>query len=304
MSATAAIDTATTNEGTHDVGASSADHGASATEQSLEGFRRSQRLAYDVAEAVAAELVPGMTEKQAAARLRAAAAERGVHEWFHLPFAWFGDRTAFDGRWHPLKFFPTDRPLVEGMPVILDLAPVVDGYASDIGYSCSLGQNPVLDRMMDDLAAHRVLILDGLRAGRTLAAVYRDVDALLARQGYQNRHRRYPSRVIAHKVGRVPTHRDNLVIGGFGLPAMRFLRTEAGAAKRNGAGHGPPLWNDAASSEVHPSPGLWAVEPHLGFRGVGAKWEELLVVHADGDIAWLDDDLPHHRRWRERGVAA
>ena len=43
-------------------------------------------------------------------------------------------------------------------------------------------------------------------------------------------------------------------------------------------------------------PGLWAVEPHVGFRGVGAKFEELLVVTPD-DAYWLDDDLPHVRAW-------
>jgi hypothetical protein len=41
------------------------------------------------------------------------------------------------------------------------------------------------------------------------------------------------------------------------------------------------------------------VEPHLGFRGVGAKFEELLVVTEDSAY-WLDDDLPHVRRWQAR----
>jgi hypothetical protein len=43
---------------------------------------------------------------------------------------------------------------------------------------------------------------------------------------------------------------------------------------------------------------MWAVEPHLGWRGVGAKFEELLVVTGD-DAYWLDDDLPHVRRGRK-----
>jgi hypothetical protein len=29
---------------------------------------------------------------------------------------------------------------------------------------------------------------------------------------------------------------------------------------------------------------------------VGAKFEEILVVD-EGDAYYLDDDLPHHRRW-------
>ena len=62
-----------------------------------------------------------------------------------------------------------------------------------------------------------------------------------------------------------------------------------------------PLWSSDSRSDHPPTPGLWAVEPHLGFRGVGAKWEELLVV-TDDDAFWLDDDVPHVRRWAQRGL--
>jgi hypothetical protein len=45
------------------------------------------------------------------------------------------------------------------------------------------------------------------------------------------------------------------------------------------------------------------VEPHLGLGDVGAKFEELLVVTED-DAYWLDDDLPHVRRWASASAAA
>ena len=57
-----------------------------------------------------------------------------------------------------------------------------------------------------------------------------------------------------------------------------------------------PLWNGGHRSDHAPVPGMWAIEPHLGFHGVGVKFEELLVV-TDDDAYWLDDDLPHVRRW-------
>ncbi|MFI1930688.1 hypothetical protein [Streptomyces sp. NPDC020330] len=61
------------------------------------GFREVQRLAYACAcaEAVAGQLRSGVTERGAARMRRAWLRERGVRDWFHLPFAWFGDRTAF-----------------------------------------------------------------------------------------------------------------------------------------------------------------------------------------------------------------
>ena len=55
-----------------------------------------------------------------------------------------------------------------------------------------------------------------------------------------------------------------------------------------------PLWNASRLAAAPPDPGLWAIEPHIRKDGVGAKWEEILVV-TDSTAYWLDDDLPHVR---------
>ncbi|MEU6056540.1 M24 family metallopeptidase [Streptomyces sp. NPDC047097] len=264
----------------------------------LDGFREAQRLAYDCAEAVAARLHPGITEREAARLLREWLRERGVRDWFHLPFAWFGDRTAFTDFRIPLQFFLTGRRLEPGMPFILDLAPVHRGFPADVGYSGSLGLNPLQDRLMDDLRKHRELILREVRERRTLREVYEDVDRLMVRQGYANRHRAYPFGVIAHKVGAVRQRRWSPTLFGFGTRALRGLAGDALHGHRDGWS---PLWSPYTFSDHPPRPGLWAVEPHLGFRGTGAKFEELLVVTDSRDpeesAFWLDDDLPHVRRW-------
>ena len=81
----------------------------------LRGFRQVQRLAYECAEAVAAQLHPGVTERAAARTQREWLRERGVRDWFHPPFARSGDRTAFVNCRIPLQFFPTDRRPEPGM---------------------------------------------------------------------------------------------------------------------------------------------------------------------------------------------
>src|SRR5215510_7399874 len=88
----------------------------------LARFRSVQRLAYDIAAQVAADLTPGMTEFEAMHRLTVASKAAGVTDMFHQPFAWFGDRAAFKDFHHLRDFFPTARPLEPGMPYILDLA--------------------------------------------------------------------------------------------------------------------------------------------------------------------------------------
>ncbi|WP_228449775.1 M24 family metallopeptidase [Streptomyces alkaliterrae] len=281
--------------------APSARTGPRGSDPSLDGFREVQRLAYECAEAVAAQLRPGVTEREAARMQRRYLAERGVRDWFHLPFAWFGDRTAFAGFRHPLQFFPTDRRLEPGMPFILDMAPVHRGYTADIGYSGCLGPHPLHEKLLDDLAAHRALILEQVRERRSLREIYLAVDQLMVRQGYENRHRAYPFGVIAHRVDRVREGWSPTLFG-FGLQALKGLASDALRGHREGWS---PLWSPYRFSDHPPRPGLWAVEPHLGFRGTGAKFEEILVVTDSRDpeesAFWLDDDLPHVRRWQDCG---
>jgi Xaa-Pro aminopeptidase len=265
------------------------------TADDLDRFRGVQRLAYACAETIAAELPAGATERDAAHAMHRWLTDRGVDDWFHLPFAWFGDRAMFRNFRVPTQFFPSDRKLEQGMGFILDCAPIIDGYTADIGYTSSLGENPLVERLMTDLAPHRDLILDGVRAGRTLRAVYDDVDELLNRQGLANRHRKYPGAVLAHRVGIVRNRGPRRTLGRFGVRSLRAL----GRMIRDGRRAGwSPLWGPSRASEHPATPGLWAVEPHVGFHGTGAKFEELLVVTNDRDAFWLDDDVPHVRRWQ------
>ncbi len=276
-------------------------------EADLDGFRTAQRLAYRCAETIGAELQPGVTERQVAKRMREFLRDEGADDCFHEPFAWFGDRTAFRGfiglthlgGFNP-AFYPGGRILKEGMPYILDCAPTVKGYTADIGYCGVIGENRVLDRLMDDLVEYRNLIVEMARARNSLADVSRAVDRLCSRHGYEPRHKAYPFEVLAHRVeilsddGRT----QHPSLARFGLRNISELLKSSLRGRREGWS---PLWNSGAGSDHAPTPGLWAVEPHLGFRGTGAKFEELLVVTED-DAFWLDDDVPHVRRWIERGL--
>jgi Xaa-Pro aminopeptidase len=277
------------------------------SEDDLAGFRNAQRLAYRCAETIGAELQPGMTERAVAARMREFLQDEGADDCFHEPFAWFGDRTAFRGfigishlgGFNP-AFYPGGRVLEEGMPYILDCAPTVKGYTADIGYCGVVGENRALDRLMDDLHEYRTLILEQVRAREPLGAISRAVDRLCARHGYEPRHKAYPFEVLAHRVEKLSDdgRAQHPSLARFGLRNITELVKDSLRGRREGWS---PLWNSSAKSDHPPTPGLWAVEPHLGFRGTGAKFEELLVVTAD-DAYWLDEDVPHVRRWITRGL--
>jgi hypothetical protein len=187
------------------------------------------------------------------------------------------------------------------MPFILDCAPVRDGYMADIGYAGCLGTNSVHEQLMDDLAEYRELIVTRVRDGAPLRQIYRDVDDLIARHGYDNRHRVYPGRVIAHQVSTVHSRLPKFIAAGFGIRALQTLVGDLIVERMH---HRSPLWADGEISNHPATPGLWAVEPHIGFRDVGVKFEEILVVTPSGDAYWLDDDLPHVRRWYRAAAAS
>lgn len=277
------------------------------TAEDLHQFRESQRLAYRCAEDTESWMRPGMTERQVAAYMKEYLLDNGADDCFHQPFAWFGDRTAFRGfigfkhlgGFNP-AFYPGNRELQENMPFILDCAPTRNGYTADIGYCGVIGSNPILDRLMDDLIEYRELIVGMVRQRRLLSEVSQAVDALCARHGYEPRHKAYPFEVLAHRIEKLaddgkPSHTSVMRFGVRNISEL--VRDRIRGAKEGWS----PLWNSKEGSSHPPTPGLWAVEPHLGFRGVGAKWEELLVVTED-DAYWLDDEVPHVRRWAQRGL--
>jgi len=277
----------------------------------LDKFRQVQRLAYDMASEVESRLEAGMSEADVCELLADAHERARVTQVFHQPFAWFGERTMLGPDWAPDVgnavelslagemtmggFFPTDQQLAPGMALIVDLAPVLDGYSSDIGYSCVFGSNVVFDELDAGLAEIRPFLIEGVRAGRTLQSLYRALDAMLTERGWENCHQYYPDRALGHLVFRLDPDPDRTTpIPGFGTAAAEGLLAAGLSALENQSCY--PVWNDSEFTDFPASPGVWAVEPHIGRNGLGAKFEELLVVTED-DAYWLDDHLAHTERW-------
>ncbi len=281
----------------------------------LDRFRQIQRLGYDIALDVEAQLEIGMTERDVVDLLSRAQGEHGVTQVFHEPFAWFGRRTLLGAEWSyditrarrmaatgvgpETDFFPTDIPLSYGMALILDVAPALEGTTADVGYSCTIGPNVVFDELDAGLALIRPFLLNGVRAGESMATLYRTLDGILERRGWDNCHQHYPDRALAHLVFPLEPEPDRpSPMPGFGTAAAEGLLAANLRALEEGTGY--PVWNDSVFADTPATPGLWAVEAHIGRDGVGVKFEEVLVV-TDDDAFFLDDHLPHTQRWAAAG---
>ncbi|HTL12487.1 MAG TPA: M24 family metallopeptidase, partial [Bdellovibrionota bacterium] len=219
--------------------------------EDLEGFRDAQRLAYDAALATAAAMREGWTERQAAAHMETYLRDRGVKAFFHKPLAWFGDRSRFHRFRTYGYFFPTERALRPDDVVILDVAPVVGGYAGDIGYTCSLTEQPRLRKAENFLREIRAEI-PRLFADPKLSPsdIWAAVDRRVVEAGYQNCHAKYPFRVLGHRLYRIPFE---------GLPGLLFPFTLHTYGAFLGHGLFPELLGPRHAGA---KTGIWAVEPH------------------------------------------
>lgn len=271
-----------------------------------------QELALSCAQEVFTKLQAGMTEKEAAKLMDNWLKERGVKKYFHRPFAWFGDRTLFNDfsrplpllqkkTWKDLKlpsfksplphfgmeFLPTKRKLTEGMPVILDVAPVHNEFFADIGYAAFFGTNETHEEMIQFLEGLKNKIPEIVKTHKVISKIYSEVDKHLVAEGYSNCHQLYPLGVLGHKVGLYPNLKGiklpRLNIMGFEPEAFAFLLGQNPTA--------PVKFNQttpfiAEGIEEKISDGFWAIEPHIGKGEIGVKFEEILVVDGE-NVEWL-----------------
>ena len=265
----------------------------------LARFAGWQRSAFAALESVAATLVAGDTEKAVARRIHHALRAAGAQNYFHVPVALFGDRTAYPGDFGQLGALPTERVLHDGDAVILDAAPIFDGHTVDTSYTLRFGGE--LPEELDAALLHlRALILTRTNDGATMQTIAREVDTEIRARGLANCHRKHIGAVLGHRV----TLETSAFLRGRRVWGLAPRQVGWFFANSHRAMHGKPEhspnWNHTRQSDCPAPDGLWAIEPHVARDGVGAKFEDLLVVQ-DGKAWYLDKALPHHRRWRARG---
>ena len=189
-------------------------------------------------------------------------------------FAWWGNRTRFDGIHNYKAYQATSRRLLENEAFILDVAPIVDGYVSDIGYSGVIGSFEGFDQgvaILEDLRRQIPELVMALNNGRS---VWNAVDLKIKAAGLENIHAKYPLGVLGHRVYKTKGALD-ITLLNFGWQSYWELASRGIFGQIMNADYDGVM------------DGLWAIEPHIGGRGWGMKFEEILVVE-NGRASWLD----------------
>lgn len=255
------------------------------TPEELEGFRRAQDLAFRCVIDIGREIREGWTEQRTAALMDTYLRDHGVRTFFHTSFAWFGAQTRFDsvpkGIWGYWGFLNSRRTFEAGQVVLLDTAPILDGYMADAAFTFSFVPNPELQKLRALLLKFREEIPKLFaRPDKKTGDIWHEIDERLQSEGYDNCHQRYPFEAVAHRLHHSRYRRLPGIIGPFSLYSFWSLVSRGFFPEVLGPWH--------SGNKIGP----WAIEPHLGAKGFGAKFEELLVVDAH-QARWLTDDVPH-----------
>lgn len=92
-------------------------------------------------------IVPGKTESQVAAEIsELAAREFGISEHWHKKIVRSGKNTLAN-----YPDYPPDRMIEDGDIVFVDLGPIVAGYEADIGRTYVLGNDPIKQKLKNDV---------------------------------------------------------------------------------------------------------------------------------------------------------
>jgi len=262
----------------------------------LAKFKAYQKQSYHTLEQAKKRLFVGMTEISAVRLIRKLSHQQGVHSYFHVPVALFGERTGYPGNFGQLEALATETKLELGMPIILDAAPIYDGYVVDTSLSTSFGGNLAQVKLHTLLKDFRKRLLELVKQGETFSEIENQIDQMITDLSAENCHRKHIGEVLGHRVFKT-THNfwKFFKIKQLSVRHVIWLVWKSLATKKGWINESPN-WNHRRASNHKPFEGLWAVEPHFAVDGIGVKFEEIMVI-TKNDAYWLDDDLPHMKAW-------
>jgi Xaa-Pro aminopeptidase len=152
------------------------------TAEELGRIRKAVALNEEVFQAVYGTLQPGQTEKQVAMKIENTMRARGADGPCFETIVAGGPNSALP---HAV---PTDRPLREGEPIIIDMGTRLKGYCSDMTRTVVLGKMTLkTTQLMRIVRKAQCAAMENIRAGITAQEADRTARRIIAGQGYGDR---------------------------------------------------------------------------------------------------------------------
>lgn len=231
-------------------------------DKDMEGYLAARRFAMSLGKDITGKIKVGMTEKDAEEVASEIFRAHGVKQHWHMPIIGVGEgSTKLRSSYALASSFLTKhkRVLHENDIILIDIAPIYNGYPADYTITHVFGSNPELEALA--AYAHDISrrIAMHLKRDMVVADVFRYARELI-RTTSNYTLALPPFIAMGHRICKIPPPWENFPEAGL---TYLLLKTRGSFITEGNS----TLMN-----------GLWVVEPYLMHSGRAAKFEALVYV--------------------------
>lgn len=232
------------------------------SDKDLKGYIAARGFTREIGDEIVKNLKVGMTEKEVEEVASGVFKKNGVKQHWHMPVIGVGEgstklKSAFD---LASSYFTRHmRILREKDIVLIDIAPVYNGYPADYTISHVMGSNPDLEALAAYVHDVSLKIAGHVKDGTVVADVFRWAQELIGKNPEYTL--AYPPFVsMGHRLCRIPPLWQELPESG--LNYLLF--------KTRG-----PFITSGNNTMMN---GLWTIEPYIMYKDRAAKFEQLVFI--------------------------
>lgn len=232
------------------------------SDKDLKGYLEARNFTRAIGAEIAGNIKLGMTEKEIEEAASLVFNKNGVKQHWHMPIIGVGEGSTKLKSVYALAssyFARYTRILRENDIVLIDIAPVYNGYPADYTINHVMGGNPDLEALVAYAHDVSLKIAGHVKEGMVVADVFHWAGELIGKNPDYTL--AYPPFIsMGHRICRIP------------LPWQKF--PEAGLNYLLFKTRGPFI-TSANNTMMN---GLWTIEPYIIYKDRAAKFEQLVFI--------------------------
>ncbi len=232
------------------------------SDKDLKGYLAARSFTRTIGDEIVSNIKVGMTEKEIEKVASLVFNKNGVKQHWHMPIIGVGEgSTKLRSAYALVSSYFTGhtRILKENDIVLLDIAPIYNGYPADYTINHVMGSNPDLEVLAEYAHDISIKIAKHVKEGMIVADVFRWARELINKNPEYTL--AYPPLIsMGHRLCRIP-----LLWQKFPEPGLNYLLF----------GTSGPFITSGNNTLMK---GLWTIEPYLMHKDRAAKFEQLVFI--------------------------
>jgi Xaa-Pro aminopeptidase len=232
------------------------------SDKDMEGYLAARRFTRAIGDEIVSKIKVGMTEKEVEEVVSLVFNKNDVKQHFHIPIIGVGDgSTKLRSAYALVSSYFTrhSRILQENDIILIDIAPIYNGFPADYTINHVMGSNPELEALAAYAHSVSIKIAEHVKEGMTVGDVFRWAQWLIGKNPDYTL--AYPPFIsMGHRLCRIPPIWQKLPEAGLNY---LLLRTSG------------PFITSGNKTLMN---GLWTIEPYLMHKGRAAKFEQLVFI--------------------------